>query len=338
MKRLSQIIAVLVLILIISLVFYRPSASVDVDQLSVSATPTASATPEILATSTVLTLTNFEISTTTSVKPTLEVYPSTSVMQGEPLMMVIDATEVTGTATATATATLPKITFSGVPLHVFLYKSKPTAFIGIDLYKKPGTYTLKATLTDGQTRAKNVKVIERPRVTAPLGIPEKLGGNTPASQTHLVNSLNDENTILASLKSASEKYWSQVFHFPVADPIVTDPYGYMRVTGAYDIAHKGTDFKAPPGTPVMALNRGVVRLVQDFPTYGNTIVVDHGLGLMSFYMHLSKVGVTQGQTVERGQVIGVSGETGYTEGAHLHLTMRIDGVSIDPMKFMDFFK
>ena len=59
---------------------------------------------------------------------------------------------------------------------------------------------------------------------------------------------------------------------------------------------------------------------------------------MSFYMHLSKVSVNEGQLVKRGQIIGESGETGYTEGPHLHLTVRINGVSIDPMKFINFFK
>ncbi|MFA6095419.1 MAG: M23 family metallopeptidase, partial [Candidatus Paceibacterota bacterium] len=69
-----------------------------------------------------------------------------------------------------------------------------------------------------------------------------------------------------------------------------------------------------------------------------TIVVDHGLGLMTFYMHLSKIFVNEGELVLPGQVIGLSGDTGYAERPHLHLTVRIGGVSIDPVRFMGLFK
>jgi murein DD-endopeptidase MepM/ murein hydrolase activator NlpD len=86
------------------------------------------------------------------------------------------------------------------------------------------------------------------------------------------------------------------------------------------------------------MNRGVVRLSKKLNTYGNTVVVDHGLGLMTMYMHLSKREVVEGQLVLRGQEIGKSGQTGYAEMPHLHVSIRIAGISIDPMKFMDFFK
>ena len=269
---------------------------------------------------------------TAPILPTLAVLPSTSVLQGDPLMVVVNG------AGTTSTSTVQKITFDDQSLDVMTYKSKPTAFIGIDISKKPGVYVLKMTLANGKIVQKNITVIARKETVAPLGIPASLGGNTPAAETNLVHSLAANNAILATLKSAAGAYWSADFQFPVANPVVTDPYGYLRQTGAYEITHKGTDFQAPPGTPVMTINRGVVILVKDFYSYGNTIIVDHGTGILSFYMHLSKVNVTQGQTVARGQVIGESGETGYAEGPHLHLTIRVNGVSIDPMKFMNFFK
>ena len=86
------------------------------------------------------------------------------------------------------------------------------------------------------------------------------------------------------------------------------------------------------------MNAGVVRIAQKFPTYGNTVVIDHGLGVMTFYMHLSKIKVVKGQAVALGKEIGLSGHTGYAEQPHLHLTIRINGISIDPMKFMTFFQ
>ena len=69
--------------------------------------------------------------------------------------------------------------------------------------------------------------------------------------------------------------------------VVTAPYGNSRKTGEYSIPHKGADYRAKDGTEIMALNRGVVRIAQTFRNHGKTIVIDHGQGLMSFYLHLS---------------------------------------------------
>ena len=85
------------------------------------------------------------------------------------------------------------------------------------------------------------------------------------------------------------------------------------------------------------MNRGVVRLAKTFRNYGKTIVVDHGLGVMTFSMHLSKIYVGAGELVKKGQLIGLSGETGYAAKPHLHLTVRIGGISVDPVVFLDFF-
>jgi murein DD-endopeptidase MepM/ murein hydrolase activator NlpD len=103
------------------------------------------------------------------------------------------------------------------------------------------------------------------------------------------------------------------------------------------IAHKGTDFRATEGTEVMSINKGIVRLAKEFPVSGNTIVIDHGLGLSSIYMHLSKIQVKENDIVEAGQIIGLSGQTGNVLGAHLHLSIKIGGISIDPIKFLKIF-
>ncbi len=122
---------------------------------------------------------------------------------------------------------------------------------------------------------------------------------------------------------------------PVKNPIITDTYGYSRQTGAYSIAHKGTDFRAVEGTPVYAMNDGIVRLKKEFRDYGNTLVVDHGGGLQTLYLHLSKFVVNEGEWVSKGKLIAYSGSTGYTEGAHLHISVKIGTYSIDPMKFLE---
>ncbi|MBX4189424.1 M23 family metallopeptidase [Candidatus Parcubacteria bacterium] len=258
---------------------------------------------------------------------TLDILPR-EVLQGEPALI-----EVHGTTS------IESLTFNGKALKTFVYVQNPSALIGIDLKMRPGTYPLTLTLAGGQRLEKNLVVTERKLESAPLGIPGKLGGNTKEAEEKVVASLAQENAILAALPTSTTTLWSEAFTFPISNPVVTDVYGYNRLTGtgASTIIHKGTDFRAPEGTPVLAMNAGVVRLAKKFTIYGNTVVIDHGLGLQTLYMHLSQTNVQVGERVERGQVIAKSGQTGYAEAAHLHISVRIGGISIDPMKFLTLF-
>lgn len=246
-------------------------------------------------------------------------------VQGEPVLVTF--------AGVAATSTIRRATFDGTTLGLFVYRGAVSALIGIDLYKKAGTYKISATLSDGTNFESYLTVAARTKVEAPLGIPEKLGGNTTKSQATLVSTLASENAELARIKTGTKSFWTESFRLPLKNPIVTDSYGYSRQTGAYSIAHKGTDFRAKEGVAVMAVNRGVVRIAKTYRNYGKTVVVDHGLGVMSFYMHLSKIHVSVGQLVLPNQTVGLSGMTGYAEQPHLHLTIRINGTSIDPMVF-----
>lgn len=249
-----------------------------------------------------------------------------SPLQGEPLMI-----------TLTATSTAKSVTVFGKVRPIFLYKGKQTVLVAVDLNKSPGTYTITALLSNGMRIDDTVTVRARPRVEAPLGIPQTLGGNTVAAADTLVSTLALENASLLGLRTGTHAFWSKAFTYPVSEPVVTDPYGYKRTTGMYSIAHRGTDFRAPTGTPVLSMNRGVVRLVQEGRNYGKTVIIDHGLGVQTFYMHLSRILVQEGELVLPGQRIGLSGATGYAEQAHLHTTVRIGEISIDPVVFLGLF-
>lgn len=251
------------------------------------------------------------------------------ILQGEPVIVIVENTN--------KISDIKNVLFDGKTIPVFLYQSVPTAFIGVDLNARKGEHELKVSLSNGETLTQSITVKEREKIEAPLGIPEKLGGNTEESQKKLVGSLATENDILNSLVTSKKKLWTQKFIYPVLHPIVVDSYGYTRQTGQFSIAHKGADFKAKEGTKVYAMNRGIVRMVKKSKVYGNMIVIDHGLGIMTFYMHLSKSQVEEGQMIEQGKIIGVSGQTGYALGPHLHLTVKLNKISIDPVKFMDFF-
>lgn len=258
----------------------------------------------------------------------LTFFPS-QVIQGEPIMIQVNGKTA---------SEIKKITFDGKKLGVFTYQGKPTALYGVDLNKKPGEYEVVAEFFDGNTAGGAIIVGERKKIEAPLGIPEKLGGNTVASQTKLVSTLASENKEISVIHTGTKAFWKTAFTQPLKEVFITDEYGYSRKTGAYTIAHKGSDYRAEEGTPVTAMNRGVVRIAKTYRNYGKTIVVDHGLGLMIFYMHLSKINVNVGELVLPGQIIGKSGQTGYANGPHLHLTVRINGTSIDPVKFLKLFR
>ncbi|MFA6432727.1 MAG: M23 family metallopeptidase [Candidatus Paceibacterota bacterium] len=256
--------------------------------------------------------------------PLLQITPA-NIYQGEPVMVTVQGT------TSVPVKSVP-------PLLFFMYQGRPTALYGNDINKTPGTTTVVATFRDGSRASGSYLVLPRLRPQESMPVPVAIGGNSPANQTRILSILAKENAELAAVYSRKDKaLWTSAFAYPVADPFVTDPYGYDRDSGLSVITHKGSDFRAATGTPIHAVNRGVVRVAKTFVMYGNTAIVYHDLGLLSMYMHLSKLAVVPGQLVEKGQLVGLSGMTGYAEGPHLHLTVRVGGISIDPMKFFALF-
>ncbi len=134
--------------------------------------------------------------------------------------------------------------------------------------------------------------------------------------------------------SAPEPLWTGDFQAPVhAAP--TDSFGTRRVfNGQLDSIHKGMDFRAPMGTPVRAGNSGVVVLARPLYYEGNCVVIDHGLGLFTLSMHLSRIDVHEGQHVRQGERLGLSGATGRVTGPHLHWAVRWEGAYLDPAKLL----
>ena len=133
---------------------------------------------------------------------------------------------------------------------------------------------------------------------------------------------------------AENPLWSGNFQAPVK-AAATDSFGTRRTfNGKLASIHKGTDFRAPTGTPVLAGNSGQVILAQKLFYEGNCVMIDHGLGLISISMHLSRIDVKPGQQVTRGQPLGLSGATGRVTGPHLHWAIRWQGVMIDPVKLL----
>jgi hypothetical protein len=134
--------------------------------------------------------------------------------------------------------------------------------------------------------------------------------------------------------SAAEPLWAGNFRSPVtAQP--TDSFGTRRVfNGKLASIHKGMDFRAATGTPVRAGNGGVIVLARELYYEGNCVVIDHGLGLFTVSMHLSRIDVKEGQRVATGEQLGLSGATGRVTGPHLHWAVRWQGAYLDPAKLL----
>lgn len=133
-----------------------------------------------------------------------------------------------------------------------------------------------------------------------------------------------------------EKFWSGTFAHP-ASGSVTSVYGVRRYYNgvfANDYYHRGVDYAGPTGSPVRAPAAGRVTLIgresQGFVLHGNTVGIDHGQGVASIFIHLSRIDVREGDTVQPGQVIGGIGATGSATGPNLHWGLFVSGKSVDP--------
>jgi murein DD-endopeptidase MepM/ murein hydrolase activator NlpD len=127
-----------------------------------------------------------------------------------------------------------------------------------------------------------------------------------------------------------ESYWSGRFASPV-ETGVSGGFGAARTfNGVKKSQHEGLDYHAPVGTIVRATNAGTVILARGLYYEGNCVVVDHGDGLLTLYMHLSEIKAEEGAKVTRGQVLGRSGNTGRVNGPHLHFAVRWQGIYLDP--------
>lgn len=132
-----------------------------------------------------------------------------------------------------------------------------------------------------------------------------------------------------------EREWLGKFRPPV-DARVSDVFGTRRTfNGKVQSMHQGLDYAVPQGTPVSAANAGTVLLAGPLYFEGNCVVLDHGQGLLTLYLHLSEIKVKPGERVEGGQAIGLSGGTGRATGPHLHLAVRWQGVYLNPATLLN---
>jgi murein DD-endopeptidase MepM/ murein hydrolase activator NlpD len=131
------------------------------------------------------------------------------------------------------------------------------------------------------------------------------------------------------------RYWAEPLAIPVRG-CMTSPYGVQRYLNGKPTGniHAGLDERAPTGTPVRAVANGVVKIAREWNVHGNTVGIDHGQGLESMYQHLSRFAVAEGAAVKKGDAIGYSGSTGRSNGPHLHWTLYVNSVPVNPLEWV----
>jgi murein DD-endopeptidase MepM/ murein hydrolase activator NlpD len=161
--------------------------------------------------------------------------------------------------------------------------------------------------------------------------------NPPASMMERI--ANDARRVREAYgQSASERLWQAPFIRPVDDP-VSSQFGRRSIlNGQARSPHTGTDFASVTGTPIKAPNAGRIALADDLYFTGTTVIIDHGLGLLSMFAHLSKLEVREGDRVTAGQIVGRVGASGRVTGPHLHWGLRVSDARVDPLSALEVLK
>jgi murein DD-endopeptidase MepM/ murein hydrolase activator NlpD len=203
---------------------------------------------------------------------------------------------------------------------------------GVSLETKPGRYPLRleaVTVGRERIRFERIVLVSTARYpTVQLTVSKQFTAPSPEQQEKIKADQDVKHEAFSHV--TPEREWSGSFSRPVSAE-TSDVFGTRRVfNGVTKSVHQGLDYRVPPSTPVSAVNRGTVILARPLYFEGNCVVIDHGQGLLSLYLHLSELKVKEGERVERGTLIGLSGATGRATGPHLHLAVRWQGVYLNP--------
>lgn len=209
--------------------------------------------------------------------------------------------------------------------------------LGVDLEKPPGTYKLSIA----------VQMASGKRTSCTLSIPIRKG-KFATENLHVekqfvepdpeqIKRANGERQRLRDIFATitPEKLWEGAFRVPLDGVSTGGNFGKRRIlNGQPGSPHGGVDFPAVTGTPVHATQRGRVVLAEELFFSGNTVVLDHGLGIYTFYGHLSEIDAKVGDVLEAGALLGKVGATGRVTGAHLHWGLTVEGARVNPLQIV----
>ena len=231
-----------------------------------------------------------------------------------------------------ATGSAPVAQFEGRPVLVTQDVGRYQAVVGLALAMEPGDYALAVRDAGGASRSLPVKIAAKKYREQHLTVAPGQVDLSPQDAARV------EQEQLR-LRAAYDSFTANVpVTFQLLQPTPgprQDTFGFRRFFNKQPRnPHSGMDITAATGTPIVAAADGVVTETGDFFFNGNTVVIDHGAGFITIYLHLSQYAVKKGDVVKAGQTIGKVGATGRVTGAHLHFGVMLNGASVDPALFL----
>ncbi|MBI2251480.1 MAG: M23 family metallopeptidase [Armatimonadetes bacterium] len=230
-----------------------------------------------------------------------------------------------------------KFEFNHKIYNLIFNKNIFQTLVPLPLELKPGKYTLSLIYQDKKTNYL-ILIAKAPYMTQYLSLPKTQTAKYDYPGVEKEYRLIDK----AFAEFSIERFWEGNFIFPCKRNITTS-FGLRRfINGEEAGFHRGIDLAADYGEPVYASNSGIVSLKEEnFTLHGKTLIINHGQGVSSIYLHLSKIKVKLGQMVKKGEIIAYAGATGVATGPHLHFGMYVQGIAVNPnifLKLPDGFK
>jgi murein DD-endopeptidase MepM/ murein hydrolase activator NlpD len=244
---------------------------------------------------------------------------------GEPILVILESDGSVRSAAASFLGAKAELRPAARPGDLM-------AFVGIDVQAKPGSYPLSIKIVRPGGAVENVRkdllVVERKFPSTKLTLdPDYV---TPPASVQARIKREAELVALALSVVTPEWLGDGPFAAPHDAPSWAN-FGQRRLNNnVLQSLHTGLDLRVPFGQPIRASNAGRVAVASDLYMGGKTIIIDHGLGVFSSYGHLSELEVKRGETVKKGQTVGLCGSTGRSTGPHLHWSFRILDARVDP--------
>jgi hypothetical protein len=245
------------------------------------------------------------------------------VHQGDAFMIKVSGLK--GTTEPSAVLEGKQVLFSGCGKGCYV------AIGAMDLQSKPGVHRIPLKIGKRKT-ALRLRVLEGKFETIHLTLPDEKVSPGPED----LERIKREADLLNSLWGVeSESLWKGSFVLPLPNPLST-PFGTVRIINGEAVSvHRGLDMKGLEGEEIRASNRGRVVLTEGLFFGGNTVILDHGQGIFTVYMHMSQFHVRPGDLVSKNDVIGYVGSSGRSSGPHLHFGVKVRGMNANPVSIVD---
>jgi murein DD-endopeptidase MepM/ murein hydrolase activator NlpD len=232
--------------------------------------------------------------------------------------------------------TVQKIIFNQTQYTFKNFNDYQVAFVPVSYWTSAGYYNLTIK-TDKNNIKTDIKVISGNFPNSYIEVDTQQEELVRPQDEETVKRKKEDQELIreARRQSIAQKLFTSSFQWPVKGTISTEFGATRYVNDKLQSRHSGIDIACEKGTPIFAANKGVVKLAKNLLVTGNTIIIDHGWEIFSSYSHLEKISVKKGDEVKKGQKIGEVGSTGFSTGPHLHWTITVGSVFVNPHNFLE---